>query len=305
MTVLSILIVNWNGGQVLLDCLESIFENPPDQPYEVILVDNASGDASAHAAESRYPQVQVIHSPANLGFAGANNIAFNRASGEYLLLLNPDTIVQPGALQTLLSYLAENSRAGAAGARLLNPDGSLQPSCSPESTLSREFARLFHLKGVRPDGYYEMKDWDTAAPRRVDTLLGACLMVRRTAQLQIGAMDETFFMYSEEVDYCRRLRQAGWEICWVPQARVVHLGAQSTRQAASQMFLQLYLAKVQYFRKHYGRFSARLYKLILFGAGMARLAAAPLIRTRPSRQSEDQQALVDNYQKLLKALPGM
>ncbi|MCC7128877.1 MAG: hypothetical protein B6D39_02390 [Anaerolineae bacterium UTCFX2] len=305
MTVLSILIVNWNGGQVLLDCLESIFGNPPDQPYEVILVDNASTDASAHAAESRYPQVQVIHSPANLGFAGANNIAFNRASGEYLLLLNPDTVVQPGALQALLSYLAENSKAGAAGARLLNPDGSLQPSCSPEPTLSREFARLFHLKGVRPDGYYEMKDWDIAAPRRVDTLLGACLMVRRTAQLQIGAMDETFFMYSEEVDYCRRLRQAGWEICWVPQARVVHLGAQSTRQAASQMFLQLYLAKVQYFRKHYGRFSARLYKLILFGAGMARLAAAPLIRTRPSRQSEDQQALVDNYQKLLKALPGM
>lgn len=303
MTVLSILIVNWNTGRVLLDCLGSIFDNPPDLPFEVILVDNASTDESAHTAETLYPQVQAIHSPINLGFAAANNLAFDCARGEFLLLLNPDTIVQPEALQVLLGYLAENPKAGAAGARLLNPDGSLQPSCSPEPSLSREFMRLFHIKGVRPDGYHEMQDWDTAAPRRVDTLLGACLMVRRAAQLQIGSMDAAFFMYSEEVDYCRRLRQADWEIYWVPQARVVHLGAQSTRQAASKMFLQLYLAKVQYFRKHHGRFSAQLYKLILFGAGVARLAASPLIEASP--QSADQRTLVDNYQKLLKALPGM
>lgn len=305
MTALSIMIVNWNTGQALLNCLESIFDNPPDQPFEVILVDNASSDGSAHAAELRYPQVHVIHSPTNRGFAGANNLAFEQAGGEYMLLLNPDTVVYPGALQTLLDFLEENPKAGAAGAMLLNPDGSLQPSCSPEPTLGREFMRLFHIKGVRPDGYYEMSDWDPSSPRRVDTLLGACLMVRREARHETGLMDEAFFMYSEEVDYCRRLRQAGWEIYWVPQARMVHLGGQSTHQAASKMFLQLYLAKVQYFRKHHGRLAALLYKLILFAAGAARLAVAPLTRLRPSSRSDRQRALIDNYQKLLKALPGM
>lgn len=305
MTLLSIIIVNWNTGQVLLDCLESIFDNPPTRPFEVIVVDNDSSDGSAHAAELRFPQVLLIYSSINRGFAGANNLAFEQAGGEFILLLNPDTVICPGALQTLLDFLEANPKAGAAGAMLLNPDGSLQPSCSPEPALGREFLRLFHIKGVRPDGYYEMSHWDPSSPRQVDTLLGACLMVRREAQQQIGLMDEAFFMYSEEVDYCRRLRQASWEIYWVPQARIVHLGAQSTHQVASKMFLQLYLAKVYYFRKHHGRFAALFYKLILFGASMARLATAPLVWIGLSSRSDRQRTLIDNYQKLLKALPGM
>lgn len=305
MITLSIVIVNWNTGQILLDCLESIYSDPPGFPFEVFVVDNASTDGSALTAQSRYPQAKVILSDVNLGFARGNNRAIEQAQGEFVLLLNPDTILKGGALQTLKQFLEDHPDCGAAGAMLLNPDGSLQYSCSPEPTLAREFLRLFHLGGVRPDGYYNMGEWNTSEPRRVEVLLGACVMIRREALKQVGLLDEGFFMYSEEVDYCRRLRDAGWLIYWVPQAKVVHLGGQSTRQAAVRMFLELYKAKVQYFRKHHGSVPAQLYKLILFFAGLARLISAPLIWLQPGSKAEDRQNLVTNYRQLLKALPGM
>jgi hypothetical protein len=305
MITLSIVIVNWNTGQILLDCLESIYSDPPGFPFEVFVVDNASTDGSALTAQSRYPQAKVILSDVNLGFARGNNRAIEQAQGDFVLLLNPDTILKGGALQTLKQFLEDHPDSGAAGAMLLNPDGSLQYSCSPEPTLAREFLRLFHLGGVRPDGYYNMGEWNTSEPRRVEVLLGACVMIRREALKQVGLLDEGFFMYSEEVDYCRRLRDAGWLIYWVPQAKVVHLGGQSTRQAAVRMFLELYKAKVQYFRKHHGSVPAQLYKLILFFAGLARLISAPLIWLQPGSKAEDRQNLVTNYRQLLKALPGM
>jgi len=157
---LSVVIVNWNTGRLLIECLESVAEdlsNPDDA--EVFVVDNASSDGSPEEAVQRYPQIRLIRNSANPGFAAANNQAIQIAQGELVLLLNPDTRLHPGALPSLLQFLDGHPDAGAVGPRLLNPDGSLQYSCSPAPTLRREFLRLFRLGGVRPDGYDPMEIW--------------------------------------------------------------------------------------------------------------------------------------------------
>lgn len=302
---LSVIVVNWNTGDLLWQCLESIYADLAAGETEVFVVDSASTDRSMAVAQEQFPQANYISSPVNVGFGAANNLALRLAQGDYLLLLNPDTLVHPGTISTLLDYMDQHLQVGVSASRLLNPDGSLQYSCSPEPTLRREFLRMFHLGGVRPDGYYAMERWDMAAPRPVDVILGACMLLRKTALDQAGLFDEQFFMYSEEVDLCRRVRQAGWEICWVPQARVTHYGGQSTRQMAAEMFVQLYRAKIDYFRKHYGAFQAGLYKLILLLAGLPRLALAPVARLEPAARGEKHRTIADNYQRLLRALPGL
>lgn len=301
---LSIAIVNWNTGELLAQCLSSIFEHPPSADSEVFVVDNHSSDESILLARQRFPRVNYLLNGTNLGFPAANNQAIRQSRGEYVLLLNPDTIVRKGALDVMVAFLDQHADAGAAGARLLNPDGSLQPSCSPAPTLYREFLRMFHLGGVRPDGYHAMESWDINKPHQIDVLLGACIMVRKEVLDTIGLMDEAYYMYSEEVDLCERIRRAGWSIFWVPQAQVVHYGGQSTRLAATEMFLQLYRAKIFFFRKHRGRWSSIAYKLILYLAGLARLVSLPLALLKSDRRQK-QLEMAGNYRRLLTALPGM
>jgi len=290
----------------MASCLTSIkYVELLDNHYEVLVVDNASTDGSVEMARERFPQVRLMANPRNVGFATANNQAIRQSMGRYVLLLNPDTEVRPGAVEALVDFMEKNPLAGAAGARLLNPDGSLQYSCSPRPTLWREFLRLFHLPGVRPDGYYEMGDWDLSSPHKVDVLLGACLMLRREALVQVGLLDEGFFMYSEEVDLCLRLQQAGWGLYWVPESQVVHYGGQSTRQAAAEMFLMLYGNKVRFFRKHYGPLKANIYKLVLATAALARLGGASLSSLIQTAAQKQNHTLASNYRRLLAALPGM
>jgi hypothetical protein len=303
--ILSVIVVNWNTGDLLRRCLESIYADLSEIQAEVLVVDSASTDQSLVAAQEQFPQARYIRTPVNVGFGSANNLALRQASGDYLLLLNPDTLVHPGAIKTLLNFMEQNPRVGAAASRLLNADGSLQYSCSPEPTLGREFLRMFHLGSVRPDGYYSMETWDLAAPRRVEVILGACMLVRRTALDHAGPFDERFFMYSEEVDLCRRIRLAGWKIYWVPQALITHYGGQSTRQMAAEMFVQLYRAKIEFFRKHHGHLQAGLYKLILCFSGLPRLILALVGHFEPAPRGERHREIAENYQRLLRALPGL
>jgi N-acetylglucosaminyl-diphospho-decaprenol L-rhamnosyltransferase len=296
----SIIIVNWNTRELLAHCLASIYAHPPAGDLEVIVVDNASSDGSAAMIRDAFPQVTLLVNEHNAGFAAANNRGIRQSSGTYVLLLNSDTEVGAGALETLLQFMEANPQAGGAGARLLNPDGSLQHSCSPMPTLLREGMHLFHLDYRQRRA---MRAWDVATPRPVDVLLGACLLVRREAIEQVGLMDEYYFMYSEEVDYCRRLQEAGWILYWVPQAKVVHYGGQSTRQAATEMFLRLYTAKLRYFRKHDGKRAGQLYKLILVAAALFRLLLLPLALLAPAPKRQEQVSLAQRYWKLVKALP--
>jgi GT2 family glycosyltransferase len=302
---LSVVIVSWNTRALLLQCLESIFTFPPECAIEIFVVDNASSDGSADIVRQRFPQVELIVNRENLGFAHANNQALCRCHGEAILLLNPDTEIKPGAFQAMLAFLRENPGAGAVGPLVLNPDGTLQHSCSPTPTLFRETLRLLHLPGMRPDGYYPMQHWDRIAPREVDVLLGAGILLRHDVLNQIGLLDEDYFIYSEEVDLCSRLKNNGWKIYWVPAAQIIHYGGQSTQQVAQEMFFRLYESKLKYFRKHRGSSAAKRYKLLLGFVSLIRLAFIPfaLFKRSASRQQYLKQA--DNYRRLLAALPGM
>lgn len=302
---LSIVIVNWNTRDLLRQCLTSIYADPPVFDFDVYLVDNASTDGSAAMVQEQFSQVRLLTNAANVGFARANNQAIRLSTADYVLLLNSDTVVKPGALMALTHFMETHPQAGIAGARLVNPDGSLQLSCSPFPCLWRELFRLLHIPPIRPDGYYPMAGWDQAAPRSVDVVLGACMFLRKAALDRIGLMDEDFFMYSEEVDLCYRFKDSGWNIFWVPQAEILHYGGQSTRQVATEMFLRLYQSKVLYFRKHAGWFTVQVYKMILALAALARLAVVSVLNLWSSSRKQQQLALMERYHRLLLALPGL
>lgn len=305
MLKLSIVIVSWNTRDLLKACLASIFAHPPQAAFDVWVVDNDSQDGSVAVVREQFPSVKLIENEENVGFAQANNQAITRCQGEYVLLLNPDTEVKPGALTALVTFLDENPAVGAAGSRLLNPDGTLQPSCHPAPTLSRELWRLFHLDAIRPYGRYDMHAWETSRPREVDVLQGAALAIRKNILDEIGFLDGDYFMFSEEVDLCFRIQQAGWPLYWAPASRVIHYGGQSTRQVAEKMFLQLYLGKLKYFRKHHGRLAGTVYKAILLLASLARLAATPFVFLQKPPQRKRNLTLAQYYQRLLWALPRM
>lgn len=302
---LSIVIVNWNTRELLGRCLDSIAAHPPNAAYEIWVVDNASSDDSVPFIQNHHPGVRLIANDRNLGFATANNQAIRKSSGRYVLLLNSDTEVEAGALTLLVEHLDEHPDTGAVGSTLLNPDRSLQVSCYPFPTLSREFWRLFHLDSLHPYGVYDMSAWDTTSPREVEVIQGACLALRRSALDQTGLLDEDFFMYTEEVDLCYRLHRAGWRLIWVPAARVLHYGGQSTRQAAARMFLRLYESKLLFFRKNRGAIAAAAYKGILSAASLARLVALPIAAAFfPERRGAFRE-ISGNYKRLLAALPGL
>ncbi|WP_420632177.1 glycosyltransferase family 2 protein [Candidatus Leptofilum sp.] len=302
---LSIVIVSWNTKDLLEACLNSVYAYPPDEPFEVWVVDNKSKDDTVAMVREKFPQVDLIASEENLGFAGGNNRAIPHCSGDYVLLLNPDTEVKPDALNALVAFMDAHPEAGASGSRLLNADGTLQPSCHPRPTLSREFWRMFYLDKLIPYGSYKMHKWDVTQPREVDVLMGASLLIRKQVLDTVGLLDEEYFMYSEEVDLCYRLQKAGWKLFWVPQSQVVHFWGQSAKQVMTEMFLQLYRAKLRFFRKHYGWLTAILYKFVLGLAALLRLGLAPLSWLRKSEKSGYQLHMAQHYGRLLITLPSM
>jgi GT2 family glycosyltransferase len=301
MVDLSVVVVNWNTRELLFRCLQSLHGHPPQGPHEIWVVDNGSSDGSVTMVREEFPWVRLIQNGENVGFAAANNQAIRQADGEYVALLNSDAEVRSGALQSLLDFMASHPRAGALGPRLLNPDGSLQPSCHPMLTPGREAWRLFFLDWIWRRATYAMHRWSPDAQRQVDVIKGACLLLRREALTKVGLLDEAYFMYTEEVDLCWRLAQAGWQRWWVPQAEVIHHEAQSTRQVAEDMFLQLYHSKVYFYRKFGGEHRARRFKRFVQIAYCPRLAFAALVGlVSPSFASR-----AGTYRRLLFELSSM
>ena len=305
---LSIVIVSWNTKQLLSRCLESIsgqegFSMPGE--VEIILVDNASTDGSVEMVREQFPDVVVIENARNNGFAAANNQGLRIARGKFLLLLNPDTELPAQALRTLLEVITRQTGAGAVGAGLINPDGTLQQSASPMIGLWREAWRLFHLDRFYPLAVYPLAEWDQTTEHPVDVVQGACLMLKRTAVEQVGLLDEDYFIYTEEVDMCFRLKEAGFGIYWVPQVRVLHYGGQSTRQRRREMFLKLYESKVIFFRKHFSRTTVNAYKLLLGFAALLRLVISPVSSVLRRLGKMDTPPTGPYYWYLLRILPGL
>ncbi len=289
----SVVIVSWNTCDLLENCLDALQrkrESSKQPIVEIIVVDNASSDGSSHMVREKFPDVRLIQNRFNMGFATANNQAIRQSKGRFIMLLNSDTEVHVGALQKLTTFMDANLRAGACGARLLNGDGSLQIACHPMLTPGREFWRLIFMDQLWSKANYPISNWDTKMPRRVEVIKGACLLLRREALEQIGLLDERYYMYTEEVDLCYRLDQAGWELWYVPEAAVTHYGGASSGQVAEKMYLELYRSKVAFFRKIGGAMYARWYKFLLTLAYLPRALLFP-------RQSI--------YRRLLAELPAM
>jgi N-acetylglucosaminyl-diphospho-decaprenol L-rhamnosyltransferase len=249
---LSVVIVTWNSAHFIGPCLDALQANR-HRPFECLVVDNASSDDTAAIIRRNYPWVTLLQPGRNLGFAAANNLALQRATGRYLLLLNPDTEVQPGALDALAGLLDRRPTAGAVGACLLNSNGTLQFSTYRLPTAATLAWEYFLRDLRRPDdaraGRYAAADY--AVERPVEGLLGACLMVRRQAAEQVGFLDERFVLYCEEVDWCIRLRRAGWQLWYTPATQVVHHSGQSARLASARSFLLLQRNRFRLYSKWY------------------------------------------------------
>jgi GT2 family glycosyltransferase len=259
---LAVITVSYNTRELLADCLESTLAGFARSGLEgkAWVVDNASADGSAEMVHHRYPEVSLIAHHENLGFAAGNNLALQamgfggEASPRHILFLNPDTRVVGDALGALVRFMDGTGTAGAAGARLVHGDGSFQHSAFAFPGLAQilfDFFPLHHrLLDSRLNGRYPRELYEAGRPFAVDHPLGAALMVRGETLAQVGSFDERYFMYCEEIDLCRRIRNAGREIFCVPAAEIVHLVGQSTRQFRDTMFVALWRSRFLMFETH-------------------------------------------------------
>jgi len=250
----SLVIASWNGRSHILDCLRSILASDTAARIEIIVVDNASSDGSAEAIALEFPAVQLICNSTNLGFARASNFGIARASGRYIFLVNSDVIVRKGAIDAMIQFLDARPRTGLAGPRVLNVDGSLQPSCRKFPGVLTNTCDTFalHRLSRRLSGEV-MLHWSYDSDRSVDAVSGCFFAVRAAALYQVGGLDETFFFYGEDVDWCMRLHEAGWDVRFCPTAEVVHVGGGSSSGDPRRFAGQMLASNAKLYRKHYSK----------------------------------------------------
>ena len=240
---------------MLEKCLRSIFEQTKGISFEVFVVDNASGDGSVEMVQARFPQANLIASNENWGFAKGNNLAIKKSCGRYILLLNPDTKILDNALEIMVKFMDEHPKCGIAGCKLLNPDLSLQPSVRAFPDLASQLfilSKLHHLLPHSKTMYkYLVQNFDYKKTQEVDQVMGAFFMVRREVIDKIGLLDENFWIWFEEVDYCKRTKNAGWKICYTPEAKIIHHYGQSFGQVLNVQKQRYYNKSLSYyFWKH-------------------------------------------------------
>jgi GT2 family glycosyltransferase len=253
---LSIIIVNWNTCNLLAKCLDSIFQTVWASAYEIIVVDNNSTDGSVDMVYTQFPAVKLIENQQNVGFARANNQAMALSRGRYALLLNSDALLLANAVQAMLDLAEAMPQAGIIGVHLLNADGSFQASHTPFPDLWQEILILSGIGRMLYGRWYPSRGPDDdKGPQVVDYVEGACMLVRREAFEDVGGLDEGYFMYAEEVDWCYAMRAKGWQVWYQPAAKVI-----------------------RFFRKHYGDRAARLLKLQIYGLATIKIVVHGLLR---------------------------
>ncbi len=254
---LSVIVVSWNVAKLLDRCLESLKQDLAGTGIqtEVFVIDNDSKDGSVEMVGANHPWAYLIANNENFGFAKANNQALKLAKGDYILFLNPDTEIIPGAIKELLGFLDRYPQAGVVAPQLINSDGSIQRSCRAFPTFLAMLYELLGLSKLFPDnqtfGSYKMLDFDHNECRQVDQPEGACLLSRKEVFQKVGNLDEGFFMLFEEVDWCYRVKQAGWQIWFYPQAKVIHHYGQSIKQVKTRMILSSHRGLYRFWSKHY------------------------------------------------------
>ncbi|MGB7240697.1 MAG: glycosyltransferase family 2 protein [Sulfitobacter sp.] len=267
---LSIVIVNWNTQDLLRDCLRSVRAGLVNLKAEVLVVDNASSDGSCDMVTAEFPDVVLMKSASNLGFAGGNNVALRQATGRYVMLLNTDTLVHGTVLPDAVAWLDQNPECGIMGPKVLNTDGTVQASCSAFPSLGYLAMQTFGLTRIRRFDGYRMTGWDRSSERHVDIISGAAMFVRASAMRQVGLLDEAFFFYGEETDWCRRFANAGWEIVFTPIPEITHFGNGSARKLNHKRDVLMTEGTTRLHLKHGGLFAGILCYILLMSHNISR-----------------------------------
>ena len=258
---LSVVIICWNDLRVLRECLHSIYQGTHSTDFEVLVSDNGSTDGSVEFIRQRYPEVRVLENRANLGFGKGNNVGIRASSGDYVLILNPDTIIHDGSLDRLVQFAKKHPEAGAFGCRVLNTDGTYQISARLFPTVRRYWVSALGLKKLANVSslflFEEYPRWFGETERPIDWQSGCCVMFRGDLLRRLGGFDEQFFYHFEEVDLCRRVWAAGHPILFTPEAVITHLGGQSVGRFPVRFEIEKHRNRYRYFYKHFGPQAAR------------------------------------------------
>ena len=272
---LSIIIISWNTQSHLVDCLSSFGENQGKYGQEIIVVDNGSSDGSPETVEKEFPQVKLIRNEENLGFARANNIGIHKSMGRYICLINSDMVILEDCINNLVEFMEENPNVGMAGPRILNPDRTLQPSCRHLPSIWNNLCQTIGLNYIFPKFacFSEplMKYWAHDTERKVDVLSGCFWMVRREAIDDVGLLDEDFFIYGEDIDWCKRFHKQGWDVVFYPGADAIHFHGASSSNDPVRFYLEMQKADLHYWRKHHGRLGQLTYRMIILVRQLVRI----------------------------------
>lgn len=278
---LSVIIVNFNTRQLLEECLVSLRDTAGQLTLQTIVVDNGSTDGSPEMVSRHFPDVVLIRNQTNEGFASPNNQGLKRAQGRYAMLLNSDTVARPGALERLVVFMDNHPDAGACGPRLVYPDGSLQRSCRNLPSLWRHFCDMSGLENIFPRtifGNFETR-FEHDRTVEVDQPMGAALLVRSQLMSDVGLLDERFKIYYNEVDWCKRIHEAGWKIFFVHDAEIIHHGGKTTEltNQSFQQFDEMNNNTLAYYEKHFGYPGMVSYRILLIFGFSARIVFWTLV----------------------------
>jgi len=306
----SIVIVSYNTLELTRDCLQSVQDSVGSDPgVEVLVVDNASSDGSQDMIAREFPEARLIRNEENAGFARANNQAFALATGEYLLLLNSDTVVLGSVIADSLDYMDARPEVGAMGCRVLNTDRTVQRTCSDVPSILNLVlltTGLWKAPWPRWFGRYQLRGWDRDTERDVPVVSGCYLLVRRSCVDEVGPLDEDFFFFGEETDWCVRIKQAGYRVVFAPVGEIIHHGSASAIKLEHGRDLLLTAGLVRFNRKHYGLVSALLAWTVLFLFNLSRCAywtIASLLRPR-SKASDRRRHFVGVVRRFHTAWPA-
>ena len=262
----SIIIVAWNVRDLLYDCLKSVYEETKGIDYEIIYVDNASQDGSVEMVAKEFPETKIIQNEKNKGFIIANNEGIETAQGRYILLLNSDTVVLDNAIAKTVKFADAHQEAAVVGCRVINPDHTLQRTCFMYPSILNMFLAATYLYKIFPNnkffGRERMTWWDFNDIREVETVSGCFSLVRKEAIKQVGLMNEFYFVYGDDPEWCYRFKKNGWKILFTPDAHIIHYGGQTTKQMASKFQLQLYGSKLIFMKLHKKKLTFLLFRLL-------------------------------------------
>lgn len=288
---LSVVIVGWNAKHYLELCLESLAKAPPRRSMEVLVVDNASTDGSVEMIRAKFPWVKLIKSSENLGFAKGNNVAIRQCRGRYIALVNPDVIVFPGCLDALADFLDQNPKVGNVGPRVLNPDMSMQSTCRRFPTLWNNFCSATGLatkfKNSRFFAGEHMFYFPHDRTLAVDVLVGCFSMIRSEAFATVGLLDEGLFMYGDDVDWCRRARNAGWQVVFYPGGQAIHDRGKITAPYPVRFAVAQQRSVLYYWAKHHGFWGVLGIGSILFFHHLLRYSFAVVLSLLHPEQGEE------------------